>query len=289
MVLYAVPGRDPAFFCVTRMPESPTLQPLDTFPLAARRGIRGVFTDIDDTLTTDGRLTANAFAALHDLHAAGLLVVPITGRPAGWCDHIARMWPVDAVVGENGAFYFHYDRAKHRMTYRFDQPDAERAENRRRLGALLDRILEGVPGCAVASDQPYRETDLAIDFCEDVPRLPTAAVDRIVELFEEAGATAKISSIHVNGWYGTFDKLTMARHLMAEVFGIDLDREKQSFVFVGDAPNDSPMFGFFDHAVGVANVLDFRDHLDAEPAYITSKTGGAGFAEVAAALLAAKD
>ena len=271
------------------MSDRPTLQPLDSFTRDARRGIRGVFTDIDDTLTTDGRLTAEAFSAMHDLHKAGFLVIPITGRPAGWCDHFARMWPVDAVVGENGAFYFRYDRTKHKMTYRFDQPDAERAENRRRLAALSERILDGVPGCAIASDQPYRETDLAIDFCEDVPRLPIAAVDRIVDLFEEAGATAKISSIHVNGWYGTFDKLTMARHLMAEIFDTDLEENRGAFVFVGDAPNDSPMFGFFDHAVGVANVMDFRDHLDAEPAYITTRRGGAGFAEVAAALIAAKD
>ena len=197
------------------MPSRATFQPLRRFPAEARRAVRVVFTDIDDTLTNRGRLGARAYGALEALQQAGILVVPITGRPAGWCDHIARMWPVDAVVGENCAFYFRYDRAARRMIRRFDQPDAVREENRRRLIAVKDRILAGVPGCAVASDQGYRETDLAIDFCEDVPPLPRAAVDRIVELFEEAGATAKISSIHVNGWFGNFDKLTMARRLMA--------------------------------------------------------------------------
>lgn len=270
------------------MPTRQTLRPLSRFPAAARRNIRGVFSDIDDTLTTNGRLPAESYAAMEALQNAGILMIPITGRPAGWCDHIARMWPVDAVVGENGAFYFRYDRDQRRMIRRFDQPDDVRAANRERLALLKDRILDAVPGSAVASDQPYRETDLAIDFCEDVPRLAKEEVDRIVTLFREAGATAKISSIHVNGWFGQFDKLTMARRLMTDVFAVDLDAANRRFAFVGDAPNDSPMFGFFEYSVGVANVFDYRDRLDAEPAYVTCARGGAGFAELAATLLAVR-
>ena len=172
-----------------------TMRPLSEFPADARRAVRFMLCDIDDTITDHGRLPAASLAAMERLQAADIRVLPITGRPAGWCDHIARMWPVDAVVGENGAFYFRYDRDQRRMIRRFDQPDAVRAENRKKLESLKDRILDGVPGSAIASDQPYRETDLAIDFCEDVPRLPKADVDRIVALFEDAGATAKISSI----------------------------------------------------------------------------------------------
>lgn len=269
-------------------PPRKTFQPLDRFPAATRRKVRLVFTDIDDTLTNDGRLTARAYDALERLQKARIRVVPITGRPAGWCDHFARMWPVDAVVGENGAFYFRYDRQSRKMMRRFDQPDDVRAENRTRLAAVRDRILVAVPGCAVASDQAYRETDLAIDFCEDVPPLPEADIVRIVNLFEEAGATAKISSIHVNGWFGSFDKLTMARRLMSEAFDTDIESENAAIVFTGDAPNDSPMFGFFENSIGVANVTAFRQHLDAEPTYVTPSEGGAGFAEVADALLAVR-
>jgi HAD superfamily hydrolase (TIGR01484 family) len=270
------------------MQSHPTFQPLARFAAETRRAVRVVFTDIDDTLTTEGRLTARAYGSLEALQMAGILVVPITGRPAGWCDHIARMWPVDAVVGENGALYFRYDRAARHMTRRFDQPDALRATNRGRLNQLADHILAAVPGAAVASDQAYRETDLAIDFCEDVPALPRGDVDRIVALFEAAGATAKISSIHVNGWFGDFDKLTMARRLMTEVFSIDIERENRTIAFTGDAPNDSPMFDFFENSIGVANVADFRDRLAAEPRYVTQARGGAGFAEAADALLAAR-
>jgi HAD superfamily hydrolase (TIGR01484 family) len=262
------------------------VRPLTEFPLAARARIRGVLCDIDDTLTTDGRLTAAAYAALEALQHAGMLVVPITGRPAGWCDHIARMWPVDAVVGENGAFYFRYLRAQRTMQRRFVDDEATRAAKRLRLVAIRDRILATVPGCAVASDHYYRETDLAIDYCEDVPRLPADAVNRIVTLMQQAGLTAKASSIHVNGWFGDYDKLSMTRTLVREGFDADLDTCKGEFVFAGDSPNDVPMFAYFPHAVGVANIRAYTDRLTARPAYVTQAASGAGFCELADFLLA---
>jgi HAD superfamily hydrolase (TIGR01484 family) len=264
------------------------MKPLSAFSADVRRDVRGVFLDIDDTLTTDGSLTAAAYAALERLAAAGILTVAITGRPAGWCDHIARMWPVEGVVGENGAFYFRYDLVRRRMHKRFLASDGERHEARARLASLKETILAEVPGSAVASDQHYRECDLAIDFCEDVERLPQSSVARIVALFERAGATAKASSIHVNGWFGTYDKLGMTKILMRECFGIDLDADKECFVFVGDSPNDAPMFEYFPHSVGVANVSDFEGALGAEPAYVCNERCGQGFVELADALLAAR-
>lgn len=264
------------------------MKSLDEFSIKDRQRIRCVLTDIDDTLTTDGRLTAEAYAALEALQKQGLLVVAVTGRPAGWCDHIARMWPVDAVVGENGAFYFRYDEKQRKLLKRFLLSADDRAANRLRLDALRTDILDQVPGADVASDQLYREADLAIDFCEDVDPLPWSEVERIVDLFTDAGATAKVSSIHVNGWFGSYDKLTMTRTLMDECFGLDLDRDKASFVFVGDSPNDAPMFAFFPHAVGVANLAQFEDRLEAHPTYVTDEPSGAGFAALAKALIEAR-
>jgi HAD superfamily hydrolase (TIGR01484 family) len=245
-----------------------------------------VLADIDDTLTTDGKLTAAAYQALERLQQAGLRVVPVTGRPAGWCDHIARMWPVDAVVGENGAFYFYY--AKGRLERRFQADDASRAEKRGRLQAIAARILAAVPGCALASDQPYRETDLAIDYCEDVLPLPLAAAERIATLMQEAGLTAKVSSIHVNGWFGDYDKLATTRRLFAERFGLDIEKANREIVFAGDSPNDAPMFAFFQNSVGVANVRKFEKLLAHKPRYLTRAAAGAGFAELAEHLLVAK-
>ncbi len=244
----------------------------------------GVLCDIDDTLTWEGRLVPEALLALAALQTAGLRIVPITGRPGGWVDQIARLWPVDAVVGENGGLWFSLQDGGLRR--RFVQSAAERAENRRRLDALAAHILATVPGCALASDQPYRDLDLAIDFCEDVSPLGDAAIDAIVRCFEDAGATCKVSSIHVNGWFGTFDKLTGIERLHQDRWGSPIDRSR--WVFVGDSANDEPMFGAFDHAIGVRNVEAFLPRMRSWPKHITPGLGGHGFVQVADRILAAQ-
>ena len=248
-------------------------------------GIRGLFFDIDDTLTTEGRLTAQAYSALERWKAAGKIAVPITGRPAGWCDHIARMWPVDAVIGENGAFYFYYDPAGRKLQKHFLYDEPTRMANRARMAAVRDHILASVPGCALASDQLYREADLAIDFCEDVPALGLAGAERIAALMREAGMTAKISSIHVNGWFGDYDKLGMTLTFARERLGIELDPSGEGVAFAGDSPNDAPMFAFFRNSVGVANVRRYEALLAARPAFITRGEAGTGFAELVTRLL----
>ena len=264
------------------------MRPLADMPVEVAARIAVVFCDIDDTLTTKAVLPASAYAALEALSAAGIAVAPITGRPAGWCDMIARMWPVDGVVGENGAFYFAYDRSARRMRRVFAVDGQQRAADRVRLAALGERILRAVPGCAIASDQLYREADLAIDFCEDVPPLPLEAAGRIQAMFEAEGAVAKISSIHVNGWFGAYDKLSTARRFAADILRFDIDRDRDLAVFVGDSPNDAPMFGFFPNACGVSNVLAFRDTIDALPAFVSRGPGGEGFVEVANTILQAR-
>ncbi|MFN7286450.1 MAG: HAD-IIB family hydrolase [bacterium] len=264
------------------------MQPVSALPAAVARRLIGVFTDIDDTLTTEGRLPAAAYEALEALYEAGLVVVPITGRPAGWCDMIARFWPVAGVIGENGAFYYRYDAASRTMIRRFVASETERATNRQRLEALGRRILAEVPGSAISADQLFREADLAIDFCEDVPALPPEAVDRIVALFAEAGAVAKVSSIHVNGWFGSYDKLSMTRRFVTDELGLDLDRDRDRFIFCGDSPNDAPMFGYFPYACGVAYVRDFVGRMPALPAFVAESHGGEGFVEIADHILSAR-
>jgi HAD superfamily hydrolase (TIGR01484 family) len=262
------------------------MTPISEISPAQAAAIHTFVTDIDDTVTTDGRLTAAAYTALERLRDSGLRVIVTTGRPAGWCDHIARMWPVDAVVVENGAAYFWYDRAARKLRARHSLTPPRMRANRERLDAVAAQVLEGVPGTALASDQFCRLYDLAIDFCEDVPRLSDAGIDAIVRIMESAGMTAKVSSIHVNGWFGGFDKLSMTRTLMAERYGIDLDAQRERFMYAGDSPNDAPMFAFFPYAVGVANVRDFEGRMKALPAYITQGRSGEGFAELAARLIA---
>lgn len=259
--------------------------PLKELPEPQCRAIRAVFTDIDDTLTTEGTLTADAYSAMSDLYAAGIYVVPITGRPAGWCDLIARIWPVSGVVGENGAFYFQYNRALNSMHRFYADSEEVRADKRARLSSIGEKILSAIPGAALSADQAYRETDLAIDISEDVPELPRNEVDRVVALFHDNGATAKISSIHVNGWIGQYDKLSMTRTFASNCLEINLETHGDQCVFVGDSPNDAPMFEFFSHSIGVANIHSYVDRMPVPPKYVTAAPGGAGFVEVAQAIL----
>ena len=261
------------------------IAPIEKISSGLLRDLKGVLFDLDDTFTTHGKIPACSFSALWDLRNAGLTVIAVTGRPAGWCDHIARMWPVDGVVGENGAFYFWFDEKEGKLKKRFLDTDSARAEKRQRLSLVRDEILAAVPGCGLASDQLYRETDLAIDYCEDVPSLGSEAVKKICHIFKAHGATCKVSSIHVNGWFGDYNKLGMAKRFLEERFGLDLDAEKASFAYCGDSPNDEPMFGYFPISVAVNNVLNFVDQMQTLPAYITSAEGGEGFAEFVKHLL----
>ncbi|MGZ3743229.1 MAG: HAD family hydrolase [Pseudobdellovibrionaceae bacterium] len=245
--------------------------------------IKFILTDIDDTLTDDGHLGPEAYASLWNLYRAGIHVIPITGRPAGWCEMIARQWPVSGIVGENGGFYFRYHNKKMIRHFYFDHETQKK--NRENLHQLEKEILVQVPGCALASDQFCRLMDLAIDFCEDVPALPKSEVQKIVEIFEQHGAQAKVSSIHVNGWFGSYDKLTMTLTMLQKEFGVSPEEAKRICAFCGDSPNDEPMFGYFPHSYAVANIQTFLADLKQKPRHLAKSRGGHGFAEIAKGIL----
>ena len=247
--------------------------------------VKIILTDIDDTLTTDGRLKSNAYSALENLSNSGFIVIPVTGRCAGWCDHIARMWPVNGVVGENGAFFFSYDHQSKKMQQTYCQTPKERKENHLALHEIKKTILKNVSGSALASDQDYRHTDLAIDFAEDLATLSSNKIKEIVTIAENAGAIAKVSSIHVNCWIGSHNKLSTSLTTLEQVFGVSNSNIQNEVLFIGDSPNDSMMFDYFNKSVGVANVMDFIKELDKPPKYITLNHSGEGFVELADSLL----
>jgi HAD superfamily hydrolase (TIGR01484 family) len=243
----------------------------------------GVFTDIDDTLTTDGAITPDALQALADLKAAGLHVVPVTGRPVGWSEPFAQSWPVDAIVAENGAVALvHQDGQPLRKLYQ--QDPSTREANFERMQQVLSRIEREVPGARRAQDSAGRETDIAIDHSE-FTQLPPAQIDAVVQRMQSEGMTATVSSIHINGWYGEHDKLAGARWIVHELWGRDLDAELERWAYVGDSTNDQVMFRHFVHSVGVANIRRFEAQLSHPPRHITQAERGAGFAEVARHLL----
>jgi HAD superfamily hydrolase (TIGR01484 family) len=250
--------------------------------------IATVFTDIDDTLTDEGTLRPEAYASLWQLHDAGIKIVPVTGRPAGWCEMIARFWPVHGVIGENGGFYFRYDGAAKKMIRHFVVDEKTMAQNREKLEQIRYEVVRNVRGSAVASDQFSRLMDLAIDFCEDVKPLPESDVTKIVEIFEKHGAVAKVSSIHVNGWFGQYDKLSMTKIYCERELGFKFENQQSAIAFCGDSPNDEPMFQAFKNSFAVANIKNFANRLKHQPAYVSDKTGGHGFVQIANRILELK-
>ena len=274
--------------------------PLSGWPETDRRGVIGVFTDVDDTLTTDGAITSDALTALADLDAAGVHVVAITGRPVGWSESFARVWPVDAIVAENGAVAlipFTGCRAAGEdspgagtiepIDKRHQQGASTRAANFARMQTVLARIEHEIPGAVRATDSSGRECDIAIDHSES-SHLCDAQIAAVVALMQSEGMRASVSSIHINGWFGEHDKLDGARWIVRELWQRDLALELHRWAYVGDSTNDQTMFEAFANSIGVANIARFVPHLAHLPRFVTRRARGAGFAEVARALLAAR-
>jgi HAD superfamily hydrolase (TIGR01484 family) len=263
------------------------MKDLRTWAPSDRVKITGLFTDIDDTLTTEGEITSDALEALSELKAAGLKVVAITGRPVGWSEPFAARWPVDAIVAENGAVALLPDAASappRPLSKIYQQDAATRATNFARMQAVLARIERELPGAHRATDSPGRETDIAIDHSE-FTQLSDAQIAAVVALMKSEGMHATVSSIHINGWYGDHNKLEGARWIVRELWQRDLDAEMERWVYVGDSTNDQLMFKTFANSVGVANIARFVPKLAHLPCYVTRGERGAGFTEVVRALL----
>jgi HAD superfamily hydrolase (TIGR01484 family) len=257
------------------------MRPIAEFPPDIARRIRAVVTDIDDTLTEGARLPPATYAALARLKEAGLIVIPASAAPAGWCDALARMWPVDGIIGENGGLYFRHDplAGTTLRSYWLDAP--ERRAARARLADLASEVSLVVPGAALAHDDAYRETTLAMT-------APADRMDAVLAAFRRAGARATRNSLWALAWFGEFDKLAMIRRVLKDAFALDIDAAREAVVYVGDSTNDGPQFAHFPHSVGVATVTRWLDTLEKPPAFVTTGGGGAGFCEIADVLLAAR-
>lgn len=261
------------------------MTPITDMPAGDRAAIRFVLCDIDDTMTCGGRLPAESYGALWALHDHNVLVIPVTGRPAGWCDLICRQWPVAAVIGENGAFAYYLEDGHRKTLLHPNAPEPEAI--RERLASIAREAYRRVPGSRPAKDQFARIFDVAVDFCEEPPHLDLDAAERIREVFEEHGAHAKVSSIHVNAWFGDYDKRSMAAALLEDRYGLRIDRpaENATALFCGDSPNDEPMFEAFVNSAAVANIGPFLPRLQHLPRYVTAAERSAGFAEVVSVVL----
>ena len=239
--------------------------------------------DIDDTLTLHGKLPASSFAALWNLKKSGFKVIPITGRPAGWCDCIVRQWPVDGIIGENGALVFWEEPQEGKLPRlkSMFHPNAVKNDSPV-LKLIQERAITEVPGLRAAKDQFSRLFDIALDFAEEEPVIPYSAAEKVRDIALAEGAVAKISSIHVNIWMGKYDKLSMTERFLQERFGWQGDLTE--VLFVGDSPNDEPMFARFPITCAVANIRHCQHLMHTLPAFVASREGGDGFAEIAGVL-----
>ena len=260
------------------------MKPLSYWPRSAREKIVGVFTDIDDTLTTEGAITPDALEALHNLKAQGLMVIPITGRSVGWSIPFAAAWPVDAMVAENGAVALLHNKPTNQVNKIYQQDLTTRTLNFQEMQRIAKRVLKEISGTVMAQDSPGRETDIAFDHCE-FHHLAQEQIQQVVQLLQQEGMTATISSIHINAWFGDHNKWHGAQWILNELTGRKLKGELDQWVYVGDSTNDQVMFEHFTHSVGVSNLRRFKDDLTHLPKYIASKERGAGFTEVANVLL----
>ena len=260
------------------------MQPLSSWPQTAREKIVGVFTDIDDTLTTEGAITADALQALQNLRAAGLMVIPITGRPVGWSIPFAATWPVNAMVAENGAVALLHDASKNQVHKIYQQDLAVRTHNFEQMQRIAQKVLKEIPGTVIAQDSAGRETDIAFDHSE-FHKLTNEQIQQVVQLLQQEGMTATVSSIHINAWFGSHNKWQGAQWILKQLTGRDLKQELDQWVYVGDSTNDQIMFEHFTHSVGVANILRFKNELQHLPEYIATQERGAGFSEVVNTLL----
>ncbi|MBL7542247.1 MAG: HAD-IIB family hydrolase [Bdellovibrionaceae bacterium] len=240
--------------------------------------IKFVLSDLDDTITKEGRIPSESYSALWTLHHAGIKTIIVTGRPAGWCEMMARTWPIEGVVGENGAFFFRYTnrQMKRLFTASPDQIETQTAK----LDVIKNEISKNIPTSRVSSDQFCRMFDLAIDICEDIPPLSADEIKKIISIFEKHGAQAKLSSIHVNGWFGDYDKLTTVKQILAKEFGLSPQQIQSECVYSGDSPNDEPLFSFFKNSVGVRNIEPFLPQLKFKPRFITQHEAAHGFQEL---------
>ncbi|HYS66299.1 MAG TPA: HAD-IIB family hydrolase [Paraburkholderia sp.] len=259
------------------------MRPLSAATPSEFKDVRFVLTDMDETLTYQGRLAASTYAALERLQSAGIRVIPVTAAPAGWCDQMARMWPVDGVIGENGGLFLQRTSNGHGVSRTYWHADENLSETRAKLTAMAEIVTARFPQIHLADDQAFRLTSIAFAR-PDNPELS----EQVVQVLRAAGANATINNLWVLGWLGGYDKLAMTRKVLAATYQVDIDTGRHTVLYTGDSTNDAPMFEFFKHTVGVSTVREYLSELPVPPAWITKGPGGEGFVEAANAVIAAR-
>jgi len=265
-------------------------KPLSELTFKQAKQIKWLLTDVDDTLTWEGKLPAETLLALDKLNEAGVNIVPVTGACAGWCDQMARLWPVHGVIGENGAFWM--QKNAQGFTSREMTPITKMRQQQSELIGQLDLLLENYPDVTYAYDQQFRFCDVAINLSQDREPLAEAVCDELLNKVKQLkvdgqSVNAALSSIHLNVWVGNHSKRLTAEKYLLENGAIKSIIENE-ISYIGDSQNDESMFAWLPLTFGVNNIINVLPKLTAKPAYLTEKNGGYGFVELAEIILQAK-
>ena len=256
------------------------MQPLSKLANTTLARIRVLAADVDDTITTAGRLPPSTIECLEALGVAGIVVALVTGRPAGWAQALAGYLPaVKVAVAENGLVAFTANGERVDLGPPRDAAFLARlADNGKRLGDAYQ--------LTVTPDDAFRLFERAFIRPSSFDAAALAASQKVVD----PGFEVMASSIHIHvrpsGW-GKAEGLLAALEPLAPEACADPD---QSILFVGDSSNDRSMFAWLRQtSIGVRNVTKFLDELGEDrPAFVTERESAAGFAEVVHALLGAR-
>lgn len=267
--------------------DSAGMRPLSALTNASLKHIDYLLFDVDETFTTHGLMHAETYATLFELRDAGITAVPVTGRPSGWGNVMLSTWPIKACVTENGGVIAWKNAAgvaiqqvihnEHRGTGYIEK-----------LRALGDAIATKYPQVRVSADQPYRLTDLAIDYAEQSHNVSPQVVTDIASWMRAEGYQTAFSSIHIHAYKPENRKADGVYPLMQAAFAMDRETVHTRAAFIGDSPNDTSLFASIPVSVGVANVRGSLDQIATPPAYVCQSERGAGFIEFAQRLIAAR-
>jgi HAD superfamily hydrolase (TIGR01484 family) len=248
------------------------LKPLDSNHW---ENIRLIATDMDGTLTQGEMFDAKLLQVLTKLSTVGIDVLVTTGRSAGWVQAIATYLPVVGAIAENGGLvYWNHDPQPQLIG------EIDIIQHRRELQKVFLLLQDKFPHIRESVDNPFRMTDWTFDV-ENLSPMELEQIELICQ-FQGYGFTYSTIQCHIKPIYQ--DKAYGLNQIISQHFP---HLKPSEIVTVGDSPNDESMFNQteFPLSVGVANVVKYGDRLKYLPAYVTSKSEGEGFCELAALIM----
>lgn len=235
--------------------------------------VKYVLTDMDETLTFRGRLSSRIYDSIERLQSAGIIVIPVTGAPAGWCDQMVRMWPVGGVIGENGGFFFQRSDNGHSVNRYYWHTDNQ-SDILVKLKSIATEIKGKYAWTRLSEDQPFRLTSLAFSLPETVEQ-----IEILLSALNGAGLKTTVNNLWVLGWLGDYDKLITSRHILKTFYKLDESLEQETVFYSGDSENDAPMFEYFTHTLGMNTIRNSLTKIPKLPTWISDSPGGDGFVE----------